>query len=68
MEGLRSRSGGDVRRIIITAYHEVEDDVAEEFHESVRRMGSSDAILKFMQEHRPESIWFSSGGIKPRES
>jgi hypothetical protein len=54
-----------MRRIIITSYHEVPDEVAEELHENVRREGSADAILRFIQEHRPETIGFNSGGIKP---
>jgi hypothetical protein len=57
-----------VRRIIITSYHEVPDEVADELHEAMRREESADALLRFMQEHRPETIGFSSGGIKPASS
>ena len=54
-----------VRRIIITSYHEVSDSVADELHETIRREGSLDPLLRFMQEHQPETIGFSSGGIRP---
>lgn len=54
-------------RVIITTYHEVEDDVANELVEAMRSEGSMDPLLRFIQEHRPETIGSSIGGMKPPE-
>ena len=54
-----------MRRVIITSYHEVDDASADELTENIRAVGNHTALVDFMRDHPPETIGFSSGGIRP---
>lgn len=55
-----------MRRVIITSYHEVPDDVGDQLIEAIRRDGRQlDHILEFMRDHPPETLGYQLGGMKP---
>jgi hypothetical protein len=52
-----------VRRVFIVSYHEVEDEVAIELHQSYGEKGSV-ALAEFMLAHPPLSNTINSGVIR----